>query len=307
VDWNDVRLIAEIGRTGSFTGAAAVLGISKPTVSRRVAYLEQIAQSKIFRRGPHGVALTSAGEQLVRRATPIGDAIVDFELLLRSMGSAERPIISVQMTEGVASYLMTPALSGQQVGPLGQAAKRTGLKLPEMKLLPPDTAERIDISLVWTHYGDLPKGGQTNKVRKLANIRFRPFYSGHYGKDRSPPESFAALAGHRLITMGAYRWFSKEGWADWHGLLAGAQDPIAVDWSSAIGVLVRGGAGVGLLPTYSPLYSESVLPVEVASPPMFGSLWMVCTEDAYKDAPVRDCFTILGKLFGAADWMNGPA
>ena len=33
MDWNDVRLIAEIGRTGSFTGAAAVLAGQLKSIS----------------------------------------------------------------------------------------------------------------------------------------------------------------------------------------------------------------------------------------------------------------------------------
>ena len=307
MDWNDVRLIAEVGRTGSFAGAAVALGVSKPTVTRRVAYLEQTAKARIFRRGPRGAKLTFVGEQLVRRAASIETAVVDFERLVRTAGGGARPVISAKMSEGVASYLMTPALSGESVGPLGAAVTRAGLKLPAMKLLPLGAAERADISIVWTSHGELPRAGPTDKVRKLADIRFVPFSSDRYGGKRGAPRRFDELAGHRLITMSAYRSFASHSWAEWHDMAAAGGDTIVVEWSSALDVLVRGGAGVGLLPTYAPLYADRLLPLDIRTPPMFGTLWMLCADEAYQDPPVRDCFGTLGKLFKAADWMNEPA
>lgn len=307
LDWNDVRLIAEIGRTGSFTAAAAALGVSKPTVSRRVAYLEQTARAKIFRRGPHGATLTAVGEQLVRRAGPIEDSVLDFERFLRASGQSVRRVISAQMTEGVASYLITPAMTGQRVGPLGAAVHATGLKLPDLKLVQPNAGDRADIELVWTPTSELPKAKPTDKTRKLAEVRFVPLFSGNYAKNRKAPDSFAELGRQRLITMHAYRWFSNDGWAEWHNLADDARsDTIAVDWSSALGFLIRSGAGIGLLPTYAPMYSDGLLPLEVKSPLMMGTLWIVCSDDSYADRTVSDCFATLGKLFAAADWMNAP-
>lgn len=307
MDWNDIRLIAEIGRTGSFTAAAAALGVSKPTVSRRVAYLEQVARAQIFRRGPHGAALTAVGETLMRQAAPAESAVLDFERLLRSQSHAARRVVVLRMSEGVASYLITPAAEGLPIGPLGQAAHRTGIKLPSLRLVPPDSAERADIALVWTPSGGSPRVAASDRVRKLADIRFVPLYSGTYGADRKAPDTFRDLTQHRLLTMHAYQWFSNDGWADWHGTLAASRHgSIAVEWSSAMGFLIRGGAGIGLLPTYAPMYSDGVLPLNIKSPPMFGSLWAASPEEAYKEPAVQDCFGKLGKLFKVADWMNEP-
>jgi DNA-binding transcriptional LysR family regulator len=212
------------------------------------------------------------------------------------------------MSEGVASYLLTPAASGLRVGPLGEAASRTGLKLPEIRRLPPNASEPADIALVWAPVGELPHAGPSDKLRKLADIRFVPFFSGYYGANRRAPTHFDELGRHRLITMRAYRWFANNGWAEWHRLLAAAEEEtIVVDWSSALGFLIRGGSGIGILPTYAPMYSDGVLPLEVASPPMYGSLWMLCGENAHKEPAVQECYGILGKLFKAADWMNAAS
>lgn len=307
MDWNDIRLIAEIGRTGSFTAAAQLLGISKPTVSRRVAFLEQTAKARIFNRGPHGASLTSAGEQLVRRAAPMREAAADFEKLLRSMGAGSRPLITARMTDGVASYLVTPMLSGLSLGPLGLAAERLRSRPPPMRLLPADATEPSDISLIWKSSDDPPKGAPNDIVCKLADLRFVPFHSKKYGERQRAIDKFANLSDHRLITMHAYGWLFDDGWEEWNDLLSlRATDVISVDSSAAIGLMVCGGAGIGLLPTYAQLFSDDMTMTDIAMPAMFGRLWMTCSEEAYKDLAIRDCFGTLRKLFQEADWMDGP-
>jgi hypothetical protein len=40
---------------------------------------------------------------------------------------------------------------------------------------------------------------------------------------------------------------------------------------------------------------------------MYGSIWMLCPEEAHKEPAVHECYGNLGKLFKAADWMNAPS
>jgi DNA-binding transcriptional LysR family regulator len=308
LDWNDIRLIAEIGRTGSFTAAAEVLGISKPNVSRRVQFLEQTAKTRIFHRGPHGASLTPAGEQLVRQAAPILDAAVDFERTLRGMSGSGRPLIRARMTEGTATYLITPVLTGQRLGPLGVAAEKMRARLPPMRLLSTASAEPGDISLIWKSPSEPAPGGSADKISKLADIRFVPFYSADYRRQHRPIRKFADLVDHRLVTLGAYGSLPGEGWEEWNNLVsAETSEVIAVEWSSAVAFHIRGGAGVGLLPTYAPMYTDGLVPVEVAPPATFGSLWISCSEDAYKDPAIRGCYSTLLDLFHKADWMDAAA
>ena len=305
LDWNDIRLIAEIGRTGSFTAAAEVLGISKPTVSRRVAFLEKTAQTRIFRRSSHGSSLTAAGEKLVRQAVPMMDAAVDFERFLRSMGGNGSPLITVRMTEGVATYLMTPALAGQRLGPIGVSADRLRIKLPPMRLVASSSPDPADISLIWKSSDDPPAGAPTDKVAKLADIRFIPFHGADYGRRHRAPSKFGQLVDHPLVTLNAYRLLFDDGWEEWNAMISkDAPKIIGVEWSSAVAVRIRGNAGIGVLPTYAPMYTDGLLPVDVPVPPMYGRLWIACSEDAYKDPAIRDCFSILCEVFRNADWSG---
>jgi len=68
IDWDDLRFLLSLSRHGTLTAAAADLGVTQPTVGRRLAGLERRLGSKLFRSAPQGAELTSAGEMLVGRA-----------------------------------------------------------------------------------------------------------------------------------------------------------------------------------------------------------------------------------------------
>jgi DNA-binding transcriptional LysR family regulator len=303
VEWTDVRIILSIAQTGSFLGAAEALSISKATVTRRVQYLEQTAGTRLFLRNAHGTQITPAGNELLRRAGPIDALIREFEQKLRSLGRSQDRVITARMTEGVASYLFTPVLHQQELGPLGIAAARERERLPVMRLLPMESPEKADLSFVWAPVGESPRGYPIERSEKLVDISFITFGSARYGRSRRSPVKFDDLAAHKLVTMGAYEWFSSDGWKNWHDVLGRAKaDPIVVDWSQTVGFLVRGGAGIGLLPTYAPMYSDGLSKLDIAVPPMNASLWLTWSEDCFSEMQTRKCVSTIRRLFRAADW-----
>jgi DNA-binding transcriptional LysR family regulator len=66
-----LRIVHQVAAAGSFTRAAEVLGYTQSAISRQVAAMEAAAGAPIFDRSRRGVALTPAGQVLVRRATEI--------------------------------------------------------------------------------------------------------------------------------------------------------------------------------------------------------------------------------------------
>lgn len=59
-DWDDWRVVFAAGMSGTFTGAAAALGMGQATVSRRVARLEERLGQALFSRTPTGLVRTPA-------------------------------------------------------------------------------------------------------------------------------------------------------------------------------------------------------------------------------------------------------
>lgn len=73
-----------IGRLGTFAAAAEQLNTTQPTVSARMAELEDRLQAKLFQRNGRLMTLTPAGRELLRDYLPIWEKLQG--VLLRSAG-----------------------------------------------------------------------------------------------------------------------------------------------------------------------------------------------------------------------------
>ena len=67
-NWDDLRVFLTLAREGTLTTAAKALGVSHPTVARRVQALEKQIGARLFERNSRGVALTAAGQAFVPAA-----------------------------------------------------------------------------------------------------------------------------------------------------------------------------------------------------------------------------------------------
>lgn len=79
LDVRRLRVLREVARCGSFSGAAEALGYTQPAVSRQVALLERETGTTLMERRPSGVRLTDAGALLVRHADVILARLRDAE------------------------------------------------------------------------------------------------------------------------------------------------------------------------------------------------------------------------------------
>ena len=88
---NQLRTFVAIREEGSFAGAARVLGVAQPAVSKQVAHLEREVGASLFVRAPDGVRLTGAGETFLVQAKQI------LELNERALAST-RAVAGVERT-----------------------------------------------------------------------------------------------------------------------------------------------------------------------------------------------------------------
>ena len=86
LDVRRLRVLREVARCGSFSGAAESLGYTQPAISRHVALLERETGTTLLERRSAGVRLTDAGRLLVGHADAIlarlRDAEEDLDALL---------------------------------------------------------------------------------------------------------------------------------------------------------------------------------------------------------------------------------
>ena len=80
-----LRYFLGVARAGSMTGAARMLHVTQPTLSRQLQDLEDELGQKLFIRGSHSVSLTPEGMFLRRRAEEILDMVHKTESEFGSM------------------------------------------------------------------------------------------------------------------------------------------------------------------------------------------------------------------------------
>lgn len=106
LDWTNLRVFVEVARAGGIVGASKELGLSAPTVRRRLRSLEEACGFPLTERGGDGVKLTPVGVRLLERAEDVGRAVTGGG----PMEAVERPRVLVATGELLASFLLPPVL-----------------------------------------------------------------------------------------------------------------------------------------------------------------------------------------------------
>src|ERR1041385_833090 len=75
-----LRTFVTVHRAGSFTRAAALLGLSQPAVTSQIRTLEQQVGRPLFLRQARGVTPTTIGDELAHKAAPHHDELVEITI-----------------------------------------------------------------------------------------------------------------------------------------------------------------------------------------------------------------------------------
>jgi DNA-binding transcriptional LysR family regulator len=108
LDWNDLRYFLAVARAGSTIAAAKLLGVSQPTVQRRLAVLEGANGRKLVEPHPTGYRLTELGKSMLPHAEHIAEGVAAFERNLASSDHSLTGTIKVTCPEAMVSRFLTP-------------------------------------------------------------------------------------------------------------------------------------------------------------------------------------------------------
>lgn len=79
MDWDDYRYFLAIARAGSLTAAGRALGVSQPTVSRRLETMEARLKVRLFDKTPRGYEMTPAAIDIYEIVEHVGEDLSDIE------------------------------------------------------------------------------------------------------------------------------------------------------------------------------------------------------------------------------------
>jgi DNA-binding transcriptional LysR family regulator len=110
MEWSDVRIFLAVARSQSLGGAARMLGISHPTVGRRLRALEAATGQTLLQRHNDGVVLTDAGEGVLKLAEDMETSA--WAMQRRLAGESDHPegVLRISAAEWFAAYVLPPVL-----------------------------------------------------------------------------------------------------------------------------------------------------------------------------------------------------
>src|SRR3954447_2893395 len=109
-DLNDLAAFLAVAREGSFTRAAARLGVSQSALSQALRALEARLGLRLLTRTTRSVAPTEAGERLLQTLGPALDGIDDTLIRLSELRAKPAGTVRITATENAATAVLWPAL-----------------------------------------------------------------------------------------------------------------------------------------------------------------------------------------------------
>jgi DNA-binding transcriptional LysR family regulator len=104
-NWDDLRYVLALHRSGSVAAAARLLKVDPSTIGRRIAALEVALDTQIALRHSEGMRLTEAGEAAANAAAQIERAIADLSNRVAGGASLPRGHVRIAATESTANFI----------------------------------------------------------------------------------------------------------------------------------------------------------------------------------------------------------
>ncbi|HEX9160010.1 MAG TPA: LysR family transcriptional regulator [Rhizomicrobium sp.] len=284
-DWDDFRLLLSVVQLGSFSRAAAALGLQQPTVSRRIERLEERLGVRLMDRTSRGAVLTPEGQRVVADLNVARDALFK---AVQGAQSAEPRLDDVKLltTDGIAAYWLVRFLPY-----LFEAHPDLELRVFTTTDFEAEQRGHFDLSIHYTQ----PTNPNLITTR-LGTLHFIPYGSEAYFAKHGRPESAADLARHRLLDYILYI-IDKGTWMTrLPAVLGGGRTQFFSNSSAALAESVRAGAGIALLPTYGSLFEKGLEPLELGI--RFETPFWVCyKQEAGARRSVRIAVAFLKHVF----------
>ncbi|MFN5409301.1 LysR family transcriptional regulator [Bradyrhizobium sp.] len=111
MEWSDLRIFLAIAREGTLGAAARRLGLSQPTMGRRLAALEAAVSQTLFQRTAEGFVLTHEGTAVLAHAERMEEEALAFERRLAGAQAQLDGFLRISSSDWFGRLMLAPVLA----------------------------------------------------------------------------------------------------------------------------------------------------------------------------------------------------
>lgn len=277
IDWDDARVFLAVARHGSLRAAGRALGLSQPTIGRRLAAFESaFGGPALFDRLPEGLRLNAAGAALVGAAEQLESAALALERRRAAASPALSGTVRVSVGEWAAAFL------ARNLADPAAAALKSGITIELVESRQTANLARREADLAVRHHP--PESGDLH-VARLGTFACAVYR--RQGCERDAWVTYTEEQAHYPTARWVQQRLQEGG---------GAVALRASNMPTQLGA-IRAGAGQGLLPCFvgdaDPLLHRLTAPI----PEIAAEYWVIVHRDLRRAACVRAVIDWVRRLF----------
>lgn len=285
-----VRLFIRVVDLGSFSKAAADMGMGQPSATKLVAQLEQQLGSRLLHRSTHGVTPTEIGALYYEKCKLIAHHVEEAETVASLLQSQVQGGLRISTSVAFGRRVLVPlVMRFMQLNPKLQIELNFEDRYVNL------VEQGIDVAIRMGRLADSTLGARYLGVNPWVLVA-----APGYLERRGTPQVPADLAAHDALIYS-----TVQGDARWHFIGADGQllpvpvkGPLRSNNLSALLVAARGGMGVAALPWY--VAYESVNSGVVL--PLLGD-WALPSQEIHAVYPSPRL--VPAKVSGFVAWLQG--
>ena len=294
-----IRLFIRVVEAGSFSKAAAGMGITQPTATKHVAALEKRLGARLLHRSTRGITPTELGSAYYEKCKTIAREFEEADSLAALMQSRVQGTLRISTSVAFGRRVLTPlVLRFMQQHPALQVDLSFDDRYVNM------VEQGIDVAVRMGRLADSQLGARYLGINPWVLVA-SPAYLTAHGTPRKP----ADLARHAALVyssvQGDERWHFTG--ADGQAVSVPVKGPLRSNNLSVVLAAARAGQGVAVLPWY--VAHESVKTAAVQ--PLLDR-WALPSQEIHAVFPspkllpskVRSLCDFLAPCFGDRWWVG---
>lgn len=264
LNWDDLRVFLTLAREGTLTTAAKALGVSHPTVARRVKALEQQTGARLFDRLSDRFVPTSAGEKLLGDVQSMEHAALAINRRTAALSDTVSGVVRLSAGEAMSAFV------ARHLAGLQKDLTQVEFELVASHTLANLSRREADL-LIREQMPDL--AGIV--ARKLGRVAYAIYAAGDLVAGRTASQSLQELPWVGFdddhTYMPGQRWLQER--------LSGVRPAVRGNNWLVLHEAVGAGAGFAILPCYLGDADSRLRRVGGVIPEVFADQWLLVHRD----------------------------